>query len=100
MTGTVCVAAACAIPGTVAARLTALPAAPQGVISIEHPSGMIAIDLDVELDRQPPVIRRAALIRTARRIFDGHVYVPEHIWPGAHSTEKTGTGARVAADVA
>ena len=83
VTGTVCVASACAIPGTVAARLTSLPRASQGVVRIEHPSGMIAIDLDVELDQEPAVIRRAALIRTARRIFDGHVYFPAQIWSGA-----------------
>jgi 4-oxalomesaconate tautomerase len=83
VTGTVCVASACAIPGTVAARVAPRLTAPQGVIKIEHPSGMIAIDLDVDLAGDKPVIRRAALIRTARRLFDGHVYVPEKIWSGA-----------------
>ena len=101
VTGTVCVASACAIPGTVAARLTALPPAPQGVIRIEHPSGMIAIDLDVELDQQPPVIRRAALIRTARRIFDGHVHVPEQVWRGSEKSPSIPVaGARAAASAA
>lgn len=83
VTGTVCVASACAIPGTVANRIAALASAPQGIVQIEHPSGKIAIDLDVELDKPQPVIRRAALIRTARRVFDGHVYVPEQVWSGA-----------------
>jgi 4-oxalomesaconate tautomerase len=83
VTGTVCVASACAMAGTVAAQIAPLPPAPQGVVSIEHPSGMIAIDLDVELESDPPVIRRAALIRTARRIFDGHVHVPAQVWPGS-----------------
>ncbi len=101
VTGTVCVASACAIPGTVAARLTSLPPAPQGVIKIEHPSGMIAIDLDVELDKPPPVMRRAALIRTARRLFDGHVHVPAHVWPGAaQSFASSNTEARAPAGVA
>jgi 4-oxalomesaconate tautomerase len=82
VTGTVCVASACAIPGTVAAQLTDLPPPPQGVIEIEHPSGMIAIDLDVDLTGDKQVIRRAALIRTARRLMDGQVYVPRHVWAG------------------
>ncbi|MBI4205023.1 MAG: 4-oxalomesaconate tautomerase, partial [Betaproteobacteria bacterium] len=85
VTGTVCVASACAIPGTVAAQLTPLPPAPQGVLTIEHPSGMIAIDLDVELDKTPAVMRRAALIRTARRLFDGHAHVPVHVWAGGEN---------------
>ena len=89
VTGTVCVASACAVPGTVAARIAPLATAPQGVVRIEHPSGMIAIDLDVELDQQPPIIRRAALIRTARRIFDGHVHVPEQVWRGKQAASAT-----------
>ena len=80
VTGTVCIAAACAIPGTVAAQIAPLPRAPQGAVTIEHPSGRISVDLDVELDRDPPVIRRAALIRTARRIFQGEVLVPAAVW--------------------
>jgi 2-methylaconitate cis-trans-isomerase PrpF len=99
VTGTVCVASACAIPGTVASRLVTLPPAPQGVITIEHPSGMIAIDLDVELDRDPPVIRRAALIRTARRIFDGHVHVPHQVW-GGRETAPSSIASRSKACVA
>lgn len=101
VTGTVCVASACAIPGTVAARIAPLATAPQGVVKIEHPSGMIAIDLDVELDRRQPVIRRAALIRTARRLFDGHVYVPEQVWSVAgKQPAQASAQARPAAKVA
>ena len=83
VTGTVCIAAACAISGTVAAQIAPLPRAPQGAVTIEHPSGRISVDLDVELDRDPPVIRRAALIRTARRIFQGEVLVPAAVWSPA-----------------
>ncbi len=96
VTGTVCVASACAIPGTVAARIAPLTTAPQGVINIEHPSGMIAIDLDVDLTQPTPVIRRAALIRTARRLFDGHVYVPEQVWSGADAQRAPRAPAKVA----
>jgi 2-methylaconitate cis-trans-isomerase PrpF len=87
VTGTVCVASACAIPGTVATQLITLSPAPQGIIKIEHPSGMIAIDLDVELDKAAPVMRRAALIRTARRLFDGHAHVPAAVWHGVQPAD-------------
>src|SRR5687768_6114020 len=80
VTGTVCVASACAIPGTVASQLVSLPPAPQGILNIEHPSGMIAIDLDVDFTNGRQQLRRAALIRTARRIFEGTLLVPEHVW--------------------
>lgn len=82
VTGTVCVASACAIPGTVASQLVKLPSPPQGVIRLEHPSGMIAIDLDVDFTNGKQEMRRAALIRTARRVFEGRVLVPEHVWSG------------------
>lgn len=82
VTGTVCIASACAIPGTVASQLVTLKPAPQGVINIEHPSGMIAIDLDVDFTHGKQEMRRAALIRTARRIFEGNVLVPDHVWTG------------------
>ncbi len=95
VTGTVCVASACAIHGTVAAQIAPLPPAPQGIVQIEHPSGMIAIDLDAELGVEKHVLRRAALIRTARRLFDGHVYIPSHVWAG-HTARSQTVPARAA----
>jgi len=97
VTGTVCVASALAIPGTIASKLVSLPAAPQGVIEIEHPSGKIAIDLDADLGSDREDIRRAALIRTARRIFEGHVLVPETIWAGDKHPERDRETEREAA---
>jgi 4-oxalomesaconate tautomerase len=88
VTGTVCISSACAIPGTVAAKLVTLPPAPQGIIEIEHPSGKIAIDFDADFTGATPVMRRAALIRTARRIFEGCVNVPEQVWAGHPSAAK------------
>ncbi|HUF80261.1 MAG TPA: 4-oxalomesaconate tautomerase [Burkholderiales bacterium] len=87
VTGTVCIASACAIPGTVASQIAPLPPAPQGMVSIEHPQGMIVIDLDVDFTNQQQALRRAALIRTARRIFEGSVCVPEKIWAGKRASQ-------------
>jgi 2-methylaconitate cis-trans-isomerase PrpF len=89
VTGTVCITSACAIPGTVASQIAPLPPAPQGVIRVEHPSGMIVIDLDVDLAGGRQELRRAALVRTARRIFEGHVHVPEQVWAGTKRSERT-----------
>jgi len=89
VTGTVCIASACAIPGTVAAQIAQLPPAPQGMIRIEHPSGIIMVDLDVDLAGGRQDLRRAALVRTARRIFEGYACVPEHVWPGFRQSGQT-----------
>ena len=83
VTGTVCIASACAIPGTIASQIAPLLSAPQGMVKIEHPSGMIIIDFDADFAGDKAVMRRAALVRTARRIFDGYVHVPEKVWSGA-----------------
>ncbi len=83
VTGTVCISAACAIPGTIAAEIAPLKPAPQGMVKIEHPSGMILIDLDADFTNGCQDLRRAALVRTARRIFEGHVLVPSAVWNGA-----------------
>lgn len=80
VTGALCVAAACAIAGTTAAQLAPLLKAPQGVVKIEHPAGIMELDLDVDLAGAQPVMRRAALIRTARRLFQGEVLIPAAVW--------------------
>ena len=52
------------------------------MIRIEHPQGVIIIDLDVDFTGGKQELRRAALVRTARRIFEGQVLVPEAVWAG------------------
>lgn len=91
VTGTVCIASACAISGTVASTIATLPPAPQGMVAIEHPSGKILLDLDADFTGGRQHLRRAALIRTARRIFDGHVHVPSTIWAGKSATSTRAT---------
>jgi hypothetical protein len=91
VTGTVCIASACAIPGTVASRISPLPAAPQGMVRVEHPQGVIVLDLDVDFTGGRQELRRAALVRTARRIFEGNVCVPEKVWAGHKRTTQPAT---------
>lgn len=76
--GAVSVATACVLEGSVAHRI-ALPSA-DGTVHVEHPGGSFTVDLDI--DRSDGfAVGRAALLRTARRLFDGEVYIPGHIWP-------------------
>ena len=97
VTGTACVASACAIPGTVASQLVQLPPPPQGMLTIEHPSGSIAIDLDADFTGGREIIRRAALVRTARRVFEGVILVPSSVWAGHTQGATPAPKARVAA---
>jgi 4-oxalomesaconate tautomerase len=93
VTGTVCITSACAIPGTVASQIANLRSAPQGMVRLEHPSGLIVIDLDADFTNGKQELRRAALIRTARRIFEGSVCVPEKIWAGNKRAAQPATAA-------
>lgn len=93
VTGTVCIASACAIPGTIAAQIAPLKPAPQGMVKIEHPSGVIMIDLDADFRDGKEDLRRAALIRTARRIFEGSVMVPAKVWAGKSAAKRESVAA-------
>jgi 2-methylaconitate cis-trans-isomerase PrpF len=74
VTGALCVAAACRIPGSVADRVAA---GGRDTITIEHPAGTIATKVDVasETGGGPPTILRAGVVRTARLLLDGRVFV-------------------------
>jgi len=72
ITGAIAIASSCAINGTVTRQVTA--GAHYGNITIEHPGGALDIYLTNEGD-EPETIR-ASVIRTARKIFAGDVYLP------------------------
>jgi 4-oxalomesaconate tautomerase len=82
--GAVSVATACMAQGSVAAELwhsTGSGAARR--LDIEHPTGFFTVTMRVtEVDGQLRV-ERSALLRTARKLMRGEVYVPGHLWtPG------------------
>jgi 2-methylaconitate cis-trans-isomerase PrpF len=83
VTGALCVAAACRIPGSVADRVAA---GKRDAITIEHPAGTIGTRVEATENASggPPVIVRAGVVRTARRLLDGRVFVPAR--PAAPTT--------------
>jgi 2-methylaconitate cis-trans-isomerase PrpF len=77
-TGTVATGAAARIPGTVVNEVCRNGSQASGVVRIGHPSGIIEIDVAVEARADlTPVLSQAAFKRTARRIMEGVVFVPE-----------------------
>jgi 4-oxalomesaconate tautomerase len=80
--GAVSVATACILPGSMPSSLAVLATNGSKRISVEHPSGEFSIELDIEIGTEGPDVRRAALLRTARRLFAGHVYIPSSVWAG------------------
>jgi 4-oxalomesaconate tautomerase len=80
VTGALCVAAACCVPGSVAARITGTGERDVHTIVIEHPAGRIETRIEVDPTATPgvPVILRAGVVRTARLLLAGHVFVNLH----------------------
>src|SRR5258708_6159489 len=80
VTGALAVATAAVLPGTVANRYIEPEGFSGGVLGIEHPSGRLEVDLVTDCSGAAPVVERASFVRTARRIFEGVVYVPEALF--------------------
>ena len=72
LTGALCLAAACRVPGSVPYRLLA-EAARSGAVRIGHPSGVVLVAAEVETGEGGVHIRQATVYRTARRLFQGEV---------------------------
>ena len=75
--GAASVAAACCIPGTIADGVAAR--SESGPLDVEHPSGRFSVDIEVSERDGRYSVGRSALLRTARKLMDGNVYVPEGI---------------------
>jgi 4-oxalomesaconate tautomerase len=81
--GAVSVATACLLPGSVANEIANIAAADGSYsLDIEHPTGYFTVDLEVEVVGDEVVVRRSALLRTARLLMRGEVLIPHSIWGG------------------
>jgi 4-oxalomesaconate tautomerase len=73
--GAVTVATAAVMPGSVAHRYAVVPPGLSKTLSVEHPSGEFSVVLAMN-PANPSEVLRAALLRTARLIMRGEVFVP------------------------
>jgi hypothetical protein len=80
VTGAICVASCVALPGSITDELVERPRGDRQEIRIEHPSGRIDLVLQVNATPSGPQIQRAGLIRTARKLFQGELYVSSSVW--------------------
>ena len=79
--GAVTVATAAVTPGTVAHRVAQVPAGPRKTFSVQHPTGEFTVVLEMSA-ANPAEVVRASLLRTARLLMRGEVFVPGNIWQG------------------
>lgn len=69
--GAVSVATACLLPHSPAFKLAEIPKGRSKAMLIEHPTGAMGVVLDVD---ENEYVENAAIVRTARKLFDGVVY--------------------------
>jgi len=77
----VTVATACVLEGSVTQGIAELPAGLTKTVSVEHPTGEFGVELGLDA-KDPQMVVRAALLRTARPIMRGEVLISEDIWRG------------------
>lgn len=77
--GAVTVATAAVMPGSVANRVAVVPEGSRKSISVQHPTGEFTVALEMS-PADATQVARASLLRTARLIMRGDVFVPGDIW--------------------
>ena len=79
-TGAVGIATACVTAGTLAQEVAGLAVAgPTVTVTVEHPSGRVPVELELAPPGADVPVRRASLVRTARRLLAGTVFVPDPV---------------------
>lgn len=82
--GAVSVATAAVLEGSVAHDVAKLSGDGAGhLLEVEHPTGFFTVEMETEGSGSDLSIRRSALLRTARKLMAGQIFVPARIWSGA-----------------
>ncbi|MDB5509838.1 MAG: 4-oxalomesaconate tautomerase [Hyphomicrobiales bacterium] len=79
----VSVATACVLPNSPGWRAAQIPEGKVKTLSVEHPTGEFSVRMEVGGTQEDPVIERSGLLRTARLLFDGTLYVPSSAFAAA-----------------
>ena len=82
VTGAQCLASCVLTPGTVADGLAAKPNEAPARVTLEHASGVIDVMVDFENSAGGFKLNSAGLVRTARKLAAGEVFVPATVWAG------------------
>lgn len=75
-TGAVAIAAAAAIPGTIVSDILGTP---KSEVRFGHPSGILKVGAEVEQGQSGWMVKKVLMSRSARRLMEGFVFVPENI---------------------
>nr|WP_145546959.1 4-oxalomesaconate tautomerase [Variovorax boronicumulans] len=78
VTGAIGVASAFALSGTVASGVARAAGCHQ--LTVLHPAGQIDIEVEMGEEGGEVSVRRAALVRTARKIMQGELHLPDYVF--------------------
>ena len=78
-----CTAGAAKMRGTVLYDLLDGSVLERKEFRLGHPGGIMSIGIEIENNENGVSIREAAVGRTARRLMDGFVYVPDSCFKGS-----------------
>ena len=74
VTGAICIGTALKIKGTVAADVGATNGKDEEMIIIEHPAGVIEVNIEMEMKNGAINVKKVGTVRTARKIMEGQVF--------------------------
>ncbi|MEM7461976.1 MAG: 4-oxalomesaconate tautomerase [Pseudomonadota bacterium] len=81
VTGSICTGSCLLAPNTVAEGLISISNTHPTPVKIEHPSGFIDVVFDYKIGDDGFELNSAGLLRTARKMFAGDIFVPASVWP-------------------
>ncbi len=82
VTGSQCISACLLCPGTVGEGLADNITISPAKMLLEHPMGILEVMVDFTRDGQGFDLTSAGLVRTARKLAAGEVFVPQSVWDG------------------
>lgn len=85
VTGAIGVLSAFALPGTVASSAMRNPG--KHPLVLLHPAGQIDVEVELEGEGDTAEVISAALVRTARKIMQGEMELPDYVFTKPESTE-------------
>ncbi len=91
VTGAQCVACCALTPGTIADGLVERPDNSPASVELEHPLGKLHVRVDYAIDDGAFRLKSAGLLRTARKLAEGTIYVPASAWRADGAPDNKGS---------
>ncbi len=79
VTGSICIGACGIAPGTIAEGLARPPSGSPALLRIEEPMGVIEVQMAYDSGGDTFDLEHAKVLRTARKLASGEVFVPSHL---------------------